>query len=155
MIWCPCWQEIKNKTKNFIRTWLLLWRGCCRVFVRKQSTLCLFNDSHIKWFILKSSVRYLYLYINPHVTVNRDIPCALEWEVSEKSSCKEQSSWSICWGSGRWKRESPNSRSHVPFLDVTLTYLREASKRIIFLMCFKNENTLFSYVYFLRTEGFF
>lgn len=71
------------------------------MFLRKQSSPCLFNDSHMKWFILKSFIRHLYHYINPHGAENRDAPYALACEVSEKSSCKEQSSLSIFCGDRR------------------------------------------------------
>lgn len=145
-------QEIKKeKTKSSAGPFFLVKGLLQGVF--KKAVLHV-NGSHIKWFILKSPIRHLYLYINPHVAVNRDAPCTLACEVSEKSVCKEQSSSSTCWGSGRWKRESPYKRSHVPFL-MSHSYFLEASKRILFFICFKNENTLTSYVFFLRTEGIF
>lgn len=83
---------------------------------------------------------------------------ALAWEASEKSSYKEQTSLSICWGVERGRRRDEKEKIPITevlcFLDVTLTYLLEASKIIVFLMCFKNQILCFHMYISKNLKGF-
>lgn len=143
MLLYPWWQEIKNKTKTFSRTLFICEGAAAGSIVRKQSTLCLFTDSHVRWFVLKSSIKHFYHYICIHL--QQLIGMLLFMYLHGKSLTNQVVRIRVphLLRQGGRDGEDPNNRSHVHLLK-----LLRASKRIVFLMGFKIQNTLFSYVYF-------
>lgn len=149
MLLYPFWQEIKNKTKTFSRT-LFIWEGAdAGRFLRKQSTLSFFTNSHVRWFVLKSSIRHFNYYIYPLIAANRDAPFhALAWEVTEESGCKKQ--FVICWGREReMKREGRNNRRHALFGSHADVFAGSIQQNCIFNVLQKSKYIFFICVFLI------
>lgn len=69
-------KKLKTKPKPSAELYFLV-KGLLQDVCKKAVSSIFFNDSHIKGFILKSSIRHFYLYINPHGAANRDAPYTL------------------------------------------------------------------------------